>query len=106
MPEYTLALCYDSKEEHLGAGLSPEEVTEFDAEETIDLLAAALEGLGHRIVRVRGGVRLAKLLSLGHRWDWVFNLAEGLRGRSREAQVPALCELFSQPVTFSDAAAC
>ncbi|WP_228013312.1 radical SAM protein [Nostoc edaphicum] len=36
------------------------------------------------------------------RWDLVFNIAEGLKGRSREAQVPAICELFAQPYTFSD----
>jgi D-alanine-D-alanine ligase len=32
----------------------------------------------------------------------VFSIAEGLKGRSREAQVPALCELFDQPYLFSD----
>jgi len=38
----------------------------------------------------------------GERWDLVFSIAEGLRGRAREAQVPALCELFGQPYVFSD----
>ena len=42
----------------------------------------------------------------GKRWDLVFNVAEGLRGRSRETQVPALCELFDQPYTFSDPVTC
>ena len=32
----------------------------------------------------------------------MFSIAEGLKGRSREAQVPALCELFDQPYLFSD----
>jgi D-alanine-D-alanine ligase len=32
----------------------------------------------------------------------VFSIAEGLKGRSREAQVPALCELFDQPYLLSD----
>jgi len=36
----------------------------------------------------------------------VFNVAEGLHGRAREAQVPALCELFDQPYTFSDPVVC
>ncbi|HEY4590619.1 MAG TPA: D-alanine--D-alanine ligase, partial [Thermoanaerobaculia bacterium] len=40
------------------------------------------------------------------RWDLVFNLAEGVRGRSREAQVPAVCEMFDQPYTFSDPLTC
>ena len=38
--------------------------------------------------------------------DLVFNLAEGVRGRSREAQVPAVCEMFDQPYTFSDPLTC
>jgi len=38
----------------------------------------------------------------GHRWDLVFNICEGLKGRSREAQVPALLEAFGQPYTFAD----
>jgi D-alanine-D-alanine ligase len=32
----------------------------------------------------------------------VFSIAEGLKGRSREAQAPALCEMFDQPYVFSD----
>jgi D-alanine-D-alanine ligase len=106
MEHYKLALCYDSKEEHLAAGLSSEEVAEFDSEETIQHIHEALSQLGHRIERVRGGIRLASLLTSGRRWDLVFNLAEGLRGRSREAQVPALCDLFEQPFVFSDAVTC
>ena len=35
----------------------------------------------------------------------VFNIAEGCRGRNREAQVPALCEVLDLPCTGSDAAA-
>ena len=48
------------------------------------------------------GVELARRLAAGDRWDLVFNFAEGVAGRSREAQVPALCELYAQPYTFSD----
>ena len=36
--------------------------------------------------------------------DVVFNIAEGLSGRNREAQVPALCELLGIPYTGSDSA--
>ena len=41
-------------------------------------------------------------LSQATRYDLVFSIAEGVKGRSREAQVPALCELFDQPYLFSD----
>jgi D-alanine-D-alanine ligase len=36
--------------------------------------------------------------------DLVFNIAEGVEGRNREAAVPALCELMGIPYTGSDAA--
>ena len=36
--------------------------------------------------------------------DLVFNIAEGVSGRNREAEVPALCELMGIPYTGSDAA--
>jgi D-alanine-D-alanine ligase len=36
--------------------------------------------------------------------DIVFNIAEGLRGRNREAHVPAICELLDIPYTGSDPA--
>ncbi|GIX47251.1 MAG: D-alanine--D-alanine ligase [Candidatus Tectimicrobiota bacterium] len=38
----------------------------------------------------------------GARWDLVFNIAEGLHGFAREAQVPALLEAYGVPYTFSD----
>jgi D-alanine-D-alanine ligase len=38
----------------------------------------------------------------GGRWDLVFNVCEGLYGKSREAQVPALLDAFCIPYTFSD----
>ena len=79
---------------------------EFDDEVTVSSLAGALSELGHRPERVGRGVELARRLAAGERWDLVFNLAEGVRGRSREAQVPAVCELFGQPYTFSDPLTC
>jgi D-alanine-D-alanine ligase len=101
-----LGLVYDCKEEYLAAGASPHEVMEFDSRETIDALAASLGSLGHAVCRIGRGVDLARRLAAGERWNLVFNIAEGVAGRSREAQVPALCELFGQPYTFSDPLTC
>jgi len=101
-----MALCYDLKEDYLAEGLTAEEVMELDDEETIDGIATSLRSLGHTVERVGRGAELARRLASGQRWDLVFNIAEGLRGRSREAQVPALCELFDQPYTFSDPLTC
>jgi D-alanine-D-alanine ligase len=101
-----IALCYDLKSDYLAAGFSLEEVMEFDEEETVASLAAGLAQIGHRPERVGRGIELARRLAAGERWDLVFNIAEGVRGRSREAQVPAVCELFDQPYTFSDPLTC
>jgi D-alanine-D-alanine ligase len=102
----SIGLCYDLKEDYLEAGFAPEDVLEFDSEDTIIGLGDALVGLGHAVERVGRGQELARRLVGGERWDLVFNICEGVWGRAREAQVPALCELFDQPYTFADPLTC
>ena len=97
-----VALVYDLRDDYRALGLSEEAVAEFDSIETIDQLAAALEALHCEVVRVGRGQMLAARFVAGERYDLVFSIAEGVKGRSREAQVPALCELFDQPYLFSD----
>src|SRR4051812_38559085 len=133
MKSLRIALCYDLKADYLAAGFAPADVMEFDEEETIAALEGALCQLGHHPERVGRGVELARRLAAGggprprprrrgggggggggrprrlaagERWDLVFNFAEGVSGRSREAQVPAVCEMFDQPYTFSDPLTC
>jgi D-alanine-D-alanine ligase len=101
-----IALCYDLKSDYLAAGFAPADVMEFDEEETVAFLEEGLSQLGHHPERVGRGIELARRLAAGERWDLVFNLAEGVSGRSREAQVPAVCEMFDQPYTFSDPLTC
>lgn len=97
-----LGLTYDLRSEYLAAGYGEEETAEFDREETIDSLAGALERLGHRVDRIGNAKQLTQRLVAGDRWDLVFNICEGLRGLGREAQVPAILELYEIPYTFSD----
>jgi len=97
-----IALVYDLRAEYLAQGYSAEQVAEFDSIETIDALAAALTRLGHAPARIGNGRALARVLADGRRFDLVFSIAEGLAGRSREAQVASLCELYAQPYVFSD----
>jgi D-alanine-D-alanine ligase len=101
-----VGLCYDLKDDYLKSGFSATEVMEFDDEETIIGLENALGSLGHKVERIGNGRTLALRLAKGDRWDLIFNIAEGIKGRSREAQVPAVCELFAQPYTFSDPLTC
>ena len=97
-----VALVYDLRDDYRALGYSEEEVAEFDSAGTIDALAEALIALGCEPIRVGRGQALAARLVAGERFDLVFSIAEGLKGRSREAQVPALCELFDQAYLFSD----
>ena len=97
-----IALVYDLRDDYRALGLSEEDVAEFDNIDTIDQLDGALHALGCEVERVGRGQVLAARLAAGERFDLVFSIAEGVKGRSREAQVPALCELFDQPYLFSD----
>lgn len=101
-----VGLTYDLRTEYRERGLSEEEVAEFDSEETIEALADAIASAGHRVDRIGSAQSLCRRLVSGDRWDLVFNIAEGLGGRCREAQVPAILEAWSIPYTFSDPLVC
>ncbi|HUS90791.1 MAG TPA: D-alanine--D-alanine ligase [Phycisphaerae bacterium] len=102
----TVGLVYDLRSDYLAEGYTPEEVVEFDSESTLDALEAAIASLGFRTDRIGHGRQLCRRLVAGDRWDLVFNIAEGLAGRSREAQVPAILELYGVPYTLSDPLVC
>ena len=98
----TIGLTYDLRSAYLAEGYSEEETAEFDQESTIEAIEATLAELGHQPERIGHGRQLAAALVAGRRWDLVFNIAEGMHGISREAQVPALLDLYRVPYTFSD----
>jgi D-alanine-D-alanine ligase len=102
----SVGLCFDLKDDYLRAGFAVEDVLEFDTEDTVAGLESALVERGHSVERIGRGRELARRLVSGERWDLVFNICEGVWGRSREAQVPALCEMFDQPYTFADPLTC
>jgi len=101
-----VGLVYDLRKDYLAAGFSEEQVAEFDAEETIAALEKAICAAGYVVERIGNGRELCRRLGSGDRWDLVFNIAEGVKGRSREAQVPALLEMFEIPYVFSDPLVC
>lgn len=82
-----------------------EEEAEFDTEETVNALAAAIERLGHRVEKMEvsgpASRTVARLEAFSP--DLIFNTAEGRRGRFREAFFPALFEELGFPYTGSDA---
>lgn len=97
-----VGLTYDLRNEYIRYGFSEEEVAEFDSEETINSLEKTLIHLGYSVERIGNLDNLIHMLSKGKRWDFVFNIAEGLYGYAREAQIPAILDGYKIPYTFSD----
>jgi D-alanine-D-alanine ligase len=97
-----VGLTYDLRQDYLDLGFGEEETAEFDRADTIDSLQMTLNLLGYDTDRIGNIWNLTRRLVAGDRWDIVFNIAEGLYGISREAQVPALLEAYKIPYVFSD----
>ncbi len=77
---------------------------EYDGPSTIAAIREAIASHGHDIVELEASPELPSILAASG-VDVVFNIAEGIRGRNREAQVPAILELLDIPYTGSDPAA-
>ena len=85
---------------------SPDDLLEeYDSESTIDSIAVALRSLGHEPRKLGGGRRFLEEV-LRSPPDLVFNIAEGRGTRSREAHVPAACEMLGIPFTHADPLTC
>jgi D-alanine-D-alanine ligase len=97
-----IGFVYDLRDDYLKEGFTSEQVAEFDTESTISSITRTLTELGCKVERVGNAKALVKQIVAGKRWDLVFTVAEGVKGRSREAQVPAILELYDIPYTFSD----
>jgi D-alanine-D-alanine ligase len=97
-----IGLTFDLRSDYLAAGYDEEETAEFDRDDTIQSIEKALNKLGHDTDRIGHARQLIDRLAHGDRWDLVFNIAEGLYGIGREAQVPAILDVYRIPYTFSD----
>ena len=97
-----IGITYDLREDYLAQGLSEEETAEFDQKHTIDAIKETLQELGYETELIGNIKSLTTRLVMGDRWNLVFNIAEGIEGFGREAQVPALLDAYAIPYTFSD----
>ena len=75
--------------------------SEFDSQETIDTIVDSLKACGHTVHLVEATEDLPRWF-LSHRVDLAFNIAEGMHGEHREAQVPAILESLGVPFTGSN----
>ena len=74
---------------------------EWDSEETIEAVKSALEAGGHEVDLIECDKdAYDKLKTLNP--EFVFNVAEGLSGSSRESQIPSMLEMLNIPYTGSD----
>ncbi len=97
-----IGITFDLRDTYLAEGYGALETAEFDRQETIDEIAQALRSLGHDTDLIGHARQLVSRIAQGDRWDLVLNIAEGLSGFGREAQVPAILDAFNIPYTFSD----
>lgn len=74
---------------------------EFDSQETVEAIAAALRMLGHQTMLLGGGLEFLDRIRFDPP-DLVWNIAEGTGGRCRESHIPAVCEFLGVPYTHSD----
>ncbi len=102
MKPLTIGLTYDLRDDYLAQGFSLEETGEFDSSETIDAIENTLGQLGFVTERIGNLSHLIAALQKKKSWDLVFNIAEGMYGFAREAQVPALLDAYRIPYVFSD----
>jgi D-alanine-D-alanine ligase len=75
-------------------------IAEFDCPQTIAFLQRAIAVHGHDVILIEADEdAYQKLRTSGA--DLVFNIAEGIRGADREAQLPAMLEMLGIPYTGS-----
>jgi D-alanine-D-alanine ligase len=84
----------------LPADVPPDTGADYDYIETIDQIRAAIETDGHQTIFIQADRDLPFALREA-KPDICFNIAEGLGGDAREAQVPALLEMLKIPYTGS-----
>ncbi|MBI2611841.1 ATP-grasp domain-containing protein [Candidatus Gottesmanbacteria bacterium] len=97
-----VAFTYNVKHTTPSKNLSAQSEAEFDSPETIEAIKKALENAGHTVFPIEADENAySKFLSLKAKITIVFNIAEGIRGESRESHIPAILEILDIPYTHS-----
>jgi D-alanine-D-alanine ligase len=96
-----VGLTFDLRSWYLDRGYTMEDTAEFDKQETVDAIDAALRKMGFETEPIGNCFQLIEALTAGKQWDLVFNIAEGLYGDGRESVVPAILDQYKIPYVFS-----
>ena len=81
-------------------GMPEDYWADLDSQHTVEAIAEAMRGEGHRVTFLEGDVTLYDRLREVQP-DICFNICEGHFGDSREAHVPAILEMLRIPYTGS-----
>ncbi|MBN2121068.1 MAG: ATP-grasp domain-containing protein [Candidatus Omnitrophica bacterium] len=93
---YNLKSDFSEKE-----AVSSEHCEEFDNENTINAICEVFNRNGYQAVKLGFDLEMIKKIK-NEKVDFVFNIAEGCRGRNREAHIPCLLEMLDVPYSGSD----
>jgi len=97
-----VAFSYNVRHEGAGFDEVSQAEAEFDEPATIAAIHEAIEANGHTCIDIEADEDAFETLrGLRDSIDLVFNIAEGRRGQSREAQMPALLEMLDIPFSHS-----
>lgn len=97
-----IAFCFNVKKGKPSKDPKKQVDIEFDSPDVIDSIKKTLNNLGHEVFLVEADENaFLKLKKLKGEVDIVFNIAEGLWGEAREAQIPIICEILKIPYTHS-----
>ncbi len=97
-----VALAFNLIEERYLEGRPLDSIAELDSHETIKSLKTALESGGHNVTLINADDNFHRgIRNPDKPIDMVFNIAEGIRGESRESHVPSICEMLGIPYTGS-----
>jgi D-alanine-D-alanine ligase len=97
----TVALCFNLGKDLVPRDDEPPDLhCELDSEKTIHAIAGALASAGNEVMLIEADDDAPAKLAAA-RPDVVFNVAEGLRGESRESFIPAVCDALGIPYTGS-----
>lgn len=95
-----IALAYNLRKTKIAKNKKVIENIDFDDPKTISGIKKALEQLGHKVFLVEADEKAYfKFYRLRKKIDLVFNYSEGMYGRDREAQIPAMLEMLQIPYT-------
>jgi len=97
-----IGLTYDLRKQYLSDGWSEAATSKLDSADSIDAIASAIAAAGHTVVHLGHARYLVDKLAAGERLDLVFNLCEGISGEARQAQIPALLDVYGIAYTFAD----